>query len=231
MSFLTNFVTVPKAVTGEQKQDPKTEAEKLAAFKAMGHALMRMSRGAKGKNGPIKLILSLTETNIVSGANTAVASTVALAPYSVNSFTAAAALYDEYRVLGGTIRFSHQVSAAASTVPVFGVVGYDAFDATPPTSVANAMNMLYKTMFALTLTGTTPISAAKHGVWTVKFKLPKGSALDTSIAYMPSSSQWIAVQDTQNCGSMQVYIEPVPTAGIVTTRFLVSFEMEFRCRR
>jgi len=231
------YASYPAPVVEEKKSLSEEDVQKvLTAVKASSAMVMRMGKGSKGKlgsgkNSGLKLTLFLPAYNKVSAANTSLSDATYMTANNAALFSSAANLFDEYRCTGGTIRFSVVVSAASSTVPILGVVGYDAYDTGAPSSVAIGANNLYKRIVTLTTTGESALSAKANGQWIVKFKLPKEASLDTAAGSVPSSSQWVASSTTMGVGVVQTFMEGVAAAGIVSVRYLISLDLEFRCRR
>jgi len=226
-AYVGNSVStkVVPSTLSDSKTSPEEEKKPLAVVPRG----LRMARSKSMK--PMRVRLYVADYTKVSGANAALTDATYITPANCSLFSNCASLFDEYRCLGGEITFGVQVSSASSTIPRFMVVGYDAFDTGAPTSVAVARNMLYNKLVALTLTGTSPLSAQANGLWNVRFKLPKGPAVDATSLTAPSSSQWIATNDTYQCGVIQTYAEAVAAAGVVSVQYSIAIDLEFRCRR
>lgn len=192
---------------------------------------------------PIRMRLSATfviTTTVTSGVTNTVTlsgGSNLLEPVRCNEWTTMAALFEEYKCLGGEFVFNYKNSISsiitagigANSVPV---IAYDADNSTAASSsVELTQAAQHKTLEVLVVDATNnygfgPASAAHHRF---RWHVPKGTSFSSPSVSVPGT-EWIPVAAVQSHGVGKFYHVGNVVTAIDTGAGFVYFDLEFRCR-
>lgn len=200
---------------------------KMMAQKALGNKAMRIDLFDK--------------YSYATSAGGVVAGVSAITPNTLSEFTSLAALFDEYRVMGGSFSFNVAgfFTNGTTAQDLFGVVVYDPVDATSITAVDIGLQKAQHQLFPVSVTsvsggaGTFAMQRTKMGIF--DWQVPQGIVISSSgSAAANPTSTWQST--TPAAGTYYPYgwiksyigvIEPVSKTGMTGYN---KFRMEFRCR-
>jgi hypothetical protein len=175
----------------------------------------------------------VTNTVTLSGGNSA------LNPSLCSEWSSCAALFEEFKNLGGHIVFNYinpiTNATATSLVPDnLPVMAYDADDNTSATSSALLTQAAQHRVYEASVGGTTPsITSVPACCVTHHFKwhVPKGTAAVNNGAQDQPGTQWIPVNTgTPSCGFLKFYHLGQCITANNTGSGIIYFDLEFRCR-
>lgn len=199
-------------------------------------ALLRNAiRSAMG-NMLIKINLWNLDNWSIAGNN--ITGVIAVDPSGITEFTTLAALFDEYRVVGGHVNlFVRAVSNAANgaTVDPRIVYAYDPSEAANLTTVVTALQLQHHQLMHApsdVVTATNTMVVPNRVEYEFKYKVPEGAlaAAGTSPAtgenwQATTSSAYLPYGWTKAVGIN--FVQAAVTVGIAATH---TYHVEFRCR-
>lgn len=196
-------------------------------------------------NKPIRMRLS-AEVTITTTVTSGVTNSIDLAqtgsnqlnPTRCGEWATCAALFEEYKCLGGhfDIIYTNSVHAqaaltnASNSLPV---IAYDADDGTAATSSmlltqAAQHKVLNPVLYHSTSnTVAVPDCGAKHHF---KWRVPRGSVVENASGVADPGTNWIPVADVVAAGYVKFYHVGSITTAIFTGTGVCYFDLEFRCR-
>ncbi len=229
------------AQTADDKQDVKLLQSRLAQYDAQ----VSLARSALVKitgNKPLRITLpvSFTMSTNSSGLLTAVLN---VDPTAAVEFTTLAALFDEYKCLGGQLRFNITAvspsysGTAPSADNCMAVVAFDPAEGAPLTSVRNgtelAHHKLYGTMATNNATGVS-YSSFKHDPLSFQYRVPSGitEGVVSNVQYLTGGGWYptISTATTMYWGYIKTYTQTSYTAATVAVAGVHYYDLEFRCR-
>lgn len=204
-------------------------------------AMRAVARAAIGSN-LIKLKMNY-EINSTGTVSTAYGVSHPLAADNSSEFSALSGLYDEYRVLGGNVKFQTcNNQGAPSTNSVWMAMGYDSMYDTSPTSVVEVLessqSRLYGTAPQIANNYWAPYTAEAKGYFEFHFTVPKGPALAATTVTGGDGvnsnfpGQWIAAvsQAGTSVGFLRTYVQNPGTSNTIFLRAIVTLDVEWRER-
>jgi len=183
------------------------------------------------------------EINTAGSSSTAYATAVGVTPDSSGEFAALSGLYDEYKVLGGKVRFQILNSQGTpNVVSVWAAMGFDSTYSTTPTSVVEVLessqSRLFGTPPSVVNNSYSPQTAAKDGFYEFDFRIPSQSVANGVavtggtgiIANFPG--EWTAVNSTAgtSAGFLRTYVQSPGSGNTITFRAIVELHVEWRER-
>lgn len=200
------------------------------------YQLAREAMRAGLKDRPIKLRLSVgmvLTTTITSGVTNTVDiggnGNGKLDPTLCTEWSTIAALFDEYKVLGGEAEFLYMNYQTTTTVISnnIPIMAYEVDNGVAASSLALTQSSQHKTFPPLVQAGTvaTGGSIPKH---TFRWHVPKGTAIAS--ATVAPGTEWISVALPLSAGYLQFYHVGAVVTATNTGAGWVYFDFEFRCR-
>jgi hypothetical protein len=200
------------------------------------------AQGSKGRTLNAKLYVRVL-TN--SGANTALATSYALAPSASAEYSAFSGLFDEIKVNKIEVHFSTLVQNAGAFVGSASLLamGYDSTYNTTPSSVVEVLESTQSMLVGIYGNGGTanntvgPIASTPTGLHKFEIKVPKGPVANAAavtggtgiIANFPG--EWMAVGDTaDSVGYRRVYAAAQGTANSIVLEEVIVYHCSFRER-
>lgn len=192
-----------------------------------------MIRGFKGFS---KLNLDFySSLTLNSNGSGTMANVVTLDPSTLSEWTSCAALFDEYRVVGGVYHYSAYgpvvVPGLTTNVISKGVVGYDPSDATAYVAVVSGCQDEQHLLYDLPVAGSNGVSTVtiKYGEsYRFRFKVPSGT-VQTSTAV----SDWQPTNTTGGTLKPYGYLKFFSETHLFSTAVvggIIQWHMEFRMR-
>lgn len=183
------------------------------------------------------------EVSTTPASNTALALASGICADNSSEFAGFAGLYDEYRILGGRIKFRIQNSQGSPNASCqWAAMGFDSSYATVPSSTVDVLESTQSAVYgidpAIANNFLSPLGTSDNGHYTFEFHIPRETVANAAVvtggvgvvANFPG--QWIASAST--AGTSSGYIRTyVPTPGSSNTlvyRAIVELDVEWRER-
>jgi len=156
-----------------------------------------------------------------------------MVPEGATEWSSFAAIYDEARCTGVTIKYVQWLNLATTPIIPLGAIAYNPATQTANTSVAQCCESQQHVLFPFSGTvgagfaqGTNPTAMR---TWVLK--VPPGT-LNSSASALPCGSQWFPTTDSStSIGTVAPYFEASGVAnGVCNLRLVVFYHMEFRSR-
>jgi len=224
----------------DSKIDLKNMDDQIAVLKKELELAVGALRAGLG-NKPIRIRLSaelLITTTVTSGVTNTIQNggTSSLSPTNCTEWSTMAALFEEYKCLGGEARFVYCNPSVGSTPPTvvannLPVIAYDADDNTQATSsillTQTAQHEVLGSIMGPTL--STPTTAGTHVDHRFRWRTPRGTAVGGGTTATPGT-EWIAVSGAQPAGYIKFYHVGTTVTAITTGAGFMYYDLEFRCR-
>lgn len=161
------------------------------------------------------------------------ASTYTADPQNITEFVSAAALFDEYRLTGGIMRFVSMGTTVnnATSLMGLGVMSYDPTDNAALTVVTEGCQMAQHKIFAKAVQPTGTIAVTPSGEHEFRWHVPDGILQYGSASSMAGGS-WQATLSTLTklpYGYLKVYMDAI-TPSVTALSGIEEYHVEFRCR-
>lgn len=196
-------------------------------------------RGTKMALKPIRATLWVYATQ-TGAAGAAIASTVNCTPANFSDWASYAAVYDEVRVLGGTMHSRFLMSAGTSPGSAAAVC-FDPADGVAPASVPQTLDYaqhggpyaIPSCVAAAPTTVQSPAPVTRTGFHVFKFRLSrdKRSVRNTAQATWIFGDWGATVDAGDIAGFVKTYILGVGGSSTITFDYYLGLDCEFRSRR
>lgn len=203
------------------------------------HLKMALARKSGKASSPIRAWLSYYSGQS-SAANTALATSFAIAPNQDSSWASWQAVFDEFRVIGAEFIFNTYFTTVPSVYPANSPNTVAVYDPTSSVTLSSVNAALQFERFALLRTmlpsGSYPLVSpsthTKDGCVHFKVKIPTGPILSTTTT-TNSTGLWRATADAANYdwGSFACYVSVGGTSAVLRLEGFIRMEVEFRTRR
>ncbi len=220
------------------KFDPKVL--KLGIDRQVHMARDAMARVSGNRPLVIKLPISVTMSVATSGV---LAAALPIDVTASTEFTSLAALFDEYKLLSGDIRFNVTayntgVGTTADADKGMMVMGYDPAEGSPLTSVRNGCELSHHALYgSMATNGSAAVqfSTAAGHPHRFSFYPPKGvlAAINSNVQYL-AADEWVPTTSSQTnlyWGYLKTYFQ---TSYSGTTQNalvgILTLDVAFRCR-
>lgn len=162
------------------------------------------------------------------------AAKVSLDVSALSEFSPLAALFDEYRIVGG--KFTYVVGAVlantTTNLPLIGVVGYDPADGVTPSANTDVCQLAQHQMFGKPTqpSGSIAFTPAKERVF--NWKVPPGTFSASTAPVALGTADWqstaISTFVPRPAGYLVVYT--TGTVSVTGLSGIIQFDVEFRSR-
>jgi hypothetical protein len=186
---------------------------------------------------PIRIRLSQTYTLTATVTTGVVNTTVSVLPSNATEWSTCAALFEEYKCLGGSVNFmyanytSKPSTGGAVDTNGYPVIGYDADDATAATSslvlTQLAQHEVLSPMIFCSGVGIAAPACGLHHKF--HFHIPKGTVESGSISIV-AGTEWLPVQGVVSAGTVKFYHVGTEVTAVNVTCGVLYYDLEFRCR-
>jgi hypothetical protein len=209
--------------------------------------VLRQGKGKGGKPGKLNPIRTKiwVAGDAASSSGTAYNTVINVRPSASSEFTSFAALFDEFKVHGGTIHFATWATGQTNAVvDVDGCVVYDPDDNTAYTSVLTALAASQK-IGPISISGGTdssvagstartfaPIPTSRTGYFRFKYKCGPGPHSTTGNSQQVVTGNWCSTNITNTQGDYG-YVKPIISAAgstVIDFRYYMEMDVEFRSR-
>ncbi len=232
---------------GPSLQDVQKENDNLVKELQLAVAAVKAGLGDR----PIRMRLSVPFV-ITTTVTTGVTNTVTVGggnnrvkPSDANEWSTCAALFEEYKMLGGEAVFGYANPVVLYAAGAFSnqtannmlpTIAYDADDSTAATGVNSLTQLaqhevLYPLMHGDEVVSATGVSATfgpREGcTHRFKFHIPRGNLTDGTNS---AGTQWVAVPDAVPHGYLKFYHVGLCAAAKDTGAGILYYDVEFRCR-
>jgi len=232
---LTGVEKVTSFVDGKQvpfvlRSNPRVSA----APRAMGRGPLRMK--------PIRVTLASPQTAVSSAAGAALSNTIGMSPATFTDWSSFAAVYDECKVLGGSVyqKLILPYTAAVAVQASVWTTVYDPIDGVALANIGNALTYA-QTMgpqicvrdinTAVIPCGESPASATRNGFHTLRFKVPRGAARNTANPTWVQG-EWSATGDAGDIyGFVKSFAVGHTGLQYATLISVITLDVEFRSRQ
>jgi len=224
----------------DSKVDLKNMDDQVVVLKKELELAVGALRAGLGDR-PIRIRLSaelLITTTVTSGVTNTIQmnGTSFLTPSACTEWATMAALFEEYKCLGGEARFIYynpSCGATPSTVIAnnLPVIAYDADDSTAATSSIQLTQAAQHEVLGSLLgpTAATALTAGSHGDHRFRWRTPRGTAVGGGISASPGT-EWIATNGVTAAGYLKFYHVGTTVTAVTTGAGFMYYDLEFRCR-
>ena len=225
----------------EDKREPSSAVEEEKKVVLSKSGLRRILGGRKLNNLRTKMVLG---TFIQGSSATAITTVVNVRPAAFSEFASFAALYDEFKVHGGTFKYNLYGTGQTNAIIIDGAVGYDPVDNAAYASTAGVL-VASQHHGPVTVGGLTdaslassaartlaPASHTETGFYSFPFKCPKGAQMVSNNSQQVCTGNWCDTNISSSLGDYG-YIKPYISAAGSTTMVLTYYlilDVEFRSR-
>ena len=207
-------------------------------------SLLRTMGGVRPKLNNLRTRMAISST-LNGSSGTAISTVINVRPAAFSEFASFGALFDEFKVHGGTLHFN--IWATGQNNLVVGndcAIAYDPVDNAAYASVAGvlvasqhvgpitAMAVTDSSVASTASRTAAPQATAKHGFWQFHFKCPKEPQFVPNNSQQVMTGEWCDTNISSSLGDYG-YIKPyVTSAGSTTANvsYYLVLDVEFRCR-
>lgn len=231
-------VTYPSQESGTVPSSADVDEKKVAVSRT---AIRQMLGNRRLNNLRTKMVIG----SFIQGSSaTAITTVINVRPSAFSEFASFAALYDEFKVHGGTFKYNLYGTGQTNAIVLDGAVGYDPVDNATYASTAGVL-VASQSHGPVTVAGITdaslassaartiaPASHTKTGFYTFTFECPKGSQMVSNNSQQVCTGNWCDTNISSSLGDygyIKPYISAAGSTTMVLTYYLV-LDVEFRSR-
>ncbi len=234
-------VTMAKAGYFNDSKDQKVDLKSLTnevdlLTKELELATTAIRAGLGDK--PIRMRLSSTYT-LTATVTTGIVNTVkTILPSDATEWSTCAALFDEYKILGGEVDFHYKNmvtmgGSGAVDTNAYPVIAYDADDTNSATSSLALTQFAQHKVFAnhafADSAGATVFVAGVSSRYRFRYHIPKGTVTQGGSSLQPGT-EWCVTASPLAAGTIKFYHAGNQTAAVSVTAGVMYYDLEFRCR-
>jgi len=167
-----------------------------------------------------------------SSANTAQAPVINVDPYLSSEFSSYAALYQECKVMGGSVMYIiSSTGGSVTALPSFSVICYNTMENTALSNIVSGLTHTSKKLVGLQQTSdVTPRCVNSDGFHRFTFKCPTESQANTS-DLTNVVGLWSGTNETAALyGFLKSYIPALGSGVVSTISYFVDLDIKFRQR-